>query len=85
MDAFDAFWWGSIFGAVVFALVFVRRYRCLNQHCGFRYMETTPDVAPRAEQALRQGLHLALTDLRDIPCETFTALHPLGKHLKRVT
>jgi hypothetical protein len=35
MDAVSAFWWGSLFGAGVLALVFVRPYRCLNAHCGF--------------------------------------------------
>jgi len=31
----DAFWFGFFLGAGLVALVVVRRYRCLNAHCGF--------------------------------------------------
>lgn len=31
----DAFLWGCVVGAVLVALVVVRRYRCLNVRCGY--------------------------------------------------
>ena len=59
----DAFLYGCLFGAGLVMLALLRPYRCLNDHCGFLDIETTPDVAPRAEQAYRQGLQLVLTDV----------------------